>query len=126
VGARERSQVALESLPRRARLSRPEEYARVFAANERASDRFFTVRARRNDLTYPRLGLAISRKATGNAVERNRLKRVVREHFRQVQRDTPAVDVVVSARPGAAASTTAELRESLDSLWRRVSRRCGG
>jgi ribonuclease P protein component len=124
VGAGERSHVAPQSLPRRARLSRPEEYARVFASNERASDRFFTVLARRNALTHPRLGLAISRKAAGNAVVRNRLKRIVREHFRHVQHDTPAIDVVVSARPGAADSPTAELRESLDRLWRRVSRKC--
>lgn len=126
MGAGERSHVASQSLPRRTRLSRPEEYARVFASNERAADRYFTVLARPNDLAHPRLGLAISRKAAGTAVARNRLKRIVREHFRHVQHETPAVDVVVSARPGAAEAPSAELRDSLDRLWRRVSRKCGG
>jgi len=37
---------------------------------------------RRNDLSHARLGLAVSRKY-GNAVQRNRLKRIVRSAFRQ-------------------------------------------
>lgn len=50
----------------------------------------------------PRLGLAVSR-AVGNAVERNRVKRVLREQFALVaERLRPGMDVVVIARPGLA------------------------
>ncbi len=48
----------------------------------------------------PRIGITVSSKVA-NAVERNRVKRWVREAFRSVARDLPAVDVVVIARRGA-------------------------
>ncbi len=49
-----------------------------------------------------RLGLSVSKKV-GGAVERNRVKRVVREQFAEIAHLLPArLDVVVIARPGAA------------------------
>ena len=50
----------------------------------------------------PRLGLAVSRKV-GSAVERNRIKRVLREQFVEcAEHLRPGVDLVVIARPGLA------------------------
>lgn len=49
-----------------------------------------------------RLGLSVSRKV-GGAVERNRVKRVLRERFHEIAPDLrPGVDLVVIARPGVA------------------------
>ena len=49
-----------------------------------------------------RLGLSVSRKV-GSAVERNRVKRVLRERFAELAPSLPpGLDVVVIARPGAA------------------------
>ena len=60
-----------------------------------------------------RLGLTVSRKV-GNAVARTRVKRRVREWFRAERATLPEdVDMVVIARPGAAALDTAGLRASL-------------
>lgn len=60
-----------------------------------------------------RLGVVVSREV-GGAVERNRIKRVVREHFR-INRDAfPCGDLAVFARPGAAQLDNGEIRAHLD------------
>lgn len=67
----------------------------------------------------PRFGFAVSRRV-GGAVQRNRVKRVLREAARSLSSDSeePA-DVVVVARPRAAAVEPAELRTELgDALGR--------
>ena len=83
-----------------------------------------TVLARKNDLDYPRLGLAVARKAAGKAVRRNRLKRVIRESFRCRQHQLPAVDCIVMARPAAAGAGNRELAESLERHWQRIIEQC--
>lgn len=68
--------------------------------------------------------MAISMKIAGNAVRRNRLKRTVRESFRQTGDALPAIDFVVLARAGAASADRSKLRHSLDRHWQKVSKKC--
>jgi ribonuclease P protein component len=63
-------------------------------------------------------------RAAGNAVRRNRVKRIVRETFRANQQELPPVDLVVNAKPGAGQANATALRTSLVALWARVSQRC--
>ena len=106
------------------RLTRPGEYGRVFAGSRRSSDRLFTVLARENDCSRPRLGLAISKRAAKLAVQRNRLKRITREVFR-LQVDLPSMDFVVLARPEAKNAELSQLRASLEQHFDRLARRSG-
>jgi ribonuclease P protein component len=80
---------------RDARLVRPAEFERVFADNQRARTDSLLVMARPNDLGLPRLGMVISKRLLARAVDRNRVRRCVREHFRQVWEQLPACDFVV-------------------------------
>ncbi|NNF17534.1 MAG: ribonuclease P protein component [Gammaproteobacteria bacterium] len=109
---------------RRARLVNGDQFNRVFQRNQRSRDQYFVVLARSNHLPYARLGLAISRKAAGDAVPRNRLKRLVRESFRKTQTDIAGLDCVVMARPGAAQCHGTVLLKSLDNHWAQVARKC--
>jgi ribonuclease P protein component len=95
------------------RLHTAAEFGRVFADPARSSDRYFTVLARASGRSTARLGLTISRRAAKRAVDRNKLKRLARESFRQ-QPALPPWDFVVLARPGADRADRRALRASLD------------
>jgi ribonuclease P protein component len=85
---------------------------------------FFAVTARQNNEGQPRLGMAVASKLAGGSVERNRIRRVVRESFRLNQLQLPAVDIVVSARPRSRGATNTELRASIEELWGKVRQQC--
>ena len=105
---------------KRARLLKPAEFSRVFKQAIRSSDRHFTILASGNKFAYPRLGLAISKKNAKRAVDRNRIKRIIRESFRQHQSQLPAADFVVLAKPGTRKASNGELFDSLDGHWKRL------
>lgn len=107
------------TFPARMRIVSGADFSRVFKDNTRSSDGSFTVLAGGGSDTGPRLGMAIARKAAGNAVQRNRIKRLVRESFRLNQHALTAADFVVLARPGVAKKTNAVLLHSLYNHWRR-------
>lgn len=109
------------TLPARLRLRRKSEFDATYARGRRLSDGFFTVIATANDLSEPRLGLAVAVRAAGGAVARNRLRRIIRESFRVHQRALPALDLVVSVRPRAREVPARALHESLAVLWRKLA-----
>jgi ribonuclease P protein component len=75
----------------------------------------------RNDKGCARIGLAVASRTAGGSVERNRLRRIIRESFRLHQHELPPVDLVVSARSAARKAARSALRADLDALWNEVA-----
>lgn len=112
--------MATAGFPRDARLRRPSEFAALRTSSGRASGRCFHMRYRDNALGHARLGLAISKRVSKRAVERNRIKRLLRESFRRVRHELPPVDMMVMAREHACGVPGTQLLAELDSLWRKL------
>jgi ribonuclease P protein component len=88
---------------RDARLVNQGDFDRVFADNQRARTDYVMVMARPNQVGHARLGMVIPKRLLARAVDRNRVKRCVRESFRLVLAELPACDFVVRliAKPTA-------------------------
>ncbi len=77
------------SFPKKKRLVSNRQFKAVMANGRRLSDGVLTLYMAENDCEYSRLGVSVG-KSRGNAVIRNRLKRLMREAFRQNQQQIPA------------------------------------
>ena len=103
-------------------LRRPSDFRRVYERRRSASDGWLIVYGRENGLAHLRLGLSVSRKV-GQAVHRNRLKRLYREAFRLTRHEMPAgLDLVLVPR-GPAEPPLEELKRALPRLVAQVARK---
>ena len=108
---------------REKRLLTPQQFKAVFdSANNKVQGKSVLLLARDNQLGHPRLGLVIGKKSVKLAVERNRIKRQIRESFRHNQDILNGVDIVIVARRGIADLSNIELRQQFDKMWKRLAR----
>ena len=70
-----------------------------------------------------RLGLAIAKKRVKLAVQRNRIKRQIRESFRLNQHNLPHIDIVVMVKSGTDKLENKEINQQLEKIWRKVIQR---
>ena len=99
------------------RIRRRPEFERVYNEGARISGRFMTVFLLATDRPGPRLGVAATRKM-GNAVERNRAKRLAREIFRR-HKIAAGYDIVIVPRRDMLDASFASLEADYDRVMER-------
>ncbi len=108
------------------RLLNAGDYSRVFdEPDARASHRHLLLLARNNERGSHRLGLVIAKKNVKLAVQRNRIKRVTREFFRQLPDTEPHMDVILLARRGLEQLDNALLSSTLQQQWQKLVKTTG-
>lgn len=109
--------MAHSSFPRTCRLLTAQDYKSVFDSSEfKVSSRYFLVLATISTLSTARLGLIIAKKNVAKAVQRNRLKRQIRQSFRTSKASLNNLDLVVLARKDADKLENSAAAEQLNKL----------
>jgi ribonuclease P protein component len=109
----------LHRFPASRRVTRSSDFERLLRDGERRAQSGYMVYFQRRERGPARLGLLVTRRHSRHAVERNRLKRCVREAFRHEQARMGAIDVLV--RPPYGASAGAEMIATVRKLLVRIS-----
>ncbi len=120
------------------RLLTAQDYSAVFEKNRSFKDRAFLIlvkvrtsedslnlKENLKDEMHPRLGLAVSKKNFKRAVDRNLIKRVIRESFRLHQASLTGLDIVVMSRGTTNVKDSSALHASLVKHWKQIIETCG-
>lgn len=100
------------------RLRTTKDFQRVYESSKKFRKKGFLVLANQNKLSAPRLGISISKKKVAKAVDRNRLKRFIRESFRIRANSLPNIDLIVIFSGNNEVELTGdEVSRNLEALW---------
>jgi ribonuclease P protein component len=114
--------MSIEAFPITLRLTKSAQYQAVFDQSDfRIPNGPLLLLARKNQLSLSRIGLVLSKKHIPLAVQRNRVKRLLRESFRRHQKDLPGFDIVILARRGLAGLDNGAILNNLTALWEKLA-----
>lgn len=113
-----------QSFGRKLRLLTASDYKAVFGkADFKVSSPQLLILAIKSGYETPRLGLVIAKKHIRQAVQRNRIKRLLRESFRAHQQLLIELDIVILARSGADGLDNKTFVILVEKLWQDLIRR---
>ncbi len=93
------------------------DFVNLNRSGKRLHTNYFTIIFKQNRLGVTRLGITVSKK-TGNAVRRNRVKRLIREFFRLNKSFfQPGYDLVITAKKDASHLDLWKIKEELEIIF---------
>ncbi|MEX2366962.1 MAG: ribonuclease P protein component [Pseudohongiellaceae bacterium] len=102
------------------------EFGPVFKQPDfRVSNRYFLMLAKVSSGPDNRLGIVVGKKNVARAVQRNRIKRMIRETFRLRKSEFATIDLVVLARKGVDQFASGDIHDQLDLLLDELALRLG-
>jgi ribonuclease P protein component len=118
--------LSLRSLSKNERLLTPSSFKIVYANRQFGGSALFTFNVLgaltnpKVQVTTTRLGVTVSKKVSKRAVDRNRIKRNVKEFYRHHKTDIHQAHLVITAKPASATAGNIELQQSLEELWAKL------
>ena len=103
--------------PKANRLVNEEDFSRVYKNGLKVNEGVFAFYLLEKKQDGPRIGI-VAPKYLGNAAERNRVKRIIRESFRKNKDKFEGFDFIVRPKEAASSLTNAELAERFLSNFR--------
>jgi len=103
------------------RLKAPADFQQVYGSKQWGGSKHFTFNVLANDVDQKNmLGVTVSKKVSKRAVDRNHLKRIMREFFRVRQGELKGVNLVLTAKPSSRSADREERLQSLEELWTKI------
>ena len=116
--------VGAHSFPKAARLLKRSDFIILAEAGKKIQNNHFILVYQPSNLCRSRIGITVSRRV-GNAVGRNRLKRLAREYFRLHRHELNGFwDINIIAKKGAAELANKEVYGSLAQIFARIHPVC--
>ena len=108
------------SFPKQAKLVKTDDFSSVFNLRKRISNQYLVMRYRPNGSSSARLGLIVAKKTAKFSVQRNYMRRVLRELFRLNQHQLPAVDLVIQVQKVFQRPDFVEIKQAFDALCKKL------
>lgn len=102
------------------KLTKTDDFSSVFNFRRRISGEYLAVHYRPNALGTPRLGLVVGKKTARRAVDRNFMRRVLREMFRHEQQGMTGWDLVIRVQKPFSREDRTAIRAEFQQLLQKL------
>lgn len=113
-----------QKFSKKIRLLKPSEFQKIYKHGQWIANRELVANFKTQKTQISKLGITVSKKVSKRAVDRNRIKRQIREWFRKNKLSCLHLDVIITAKPIVNTKTNQEIQRSLNDLWQKVQKKC--